>query len=86
MLELAAAVAFAVLSRLAAPWLVAAATLELLRRSNGSALVLGLAASMLGVAGAVVIRAQAKARQLRGYVRNERTQAVLAGLGSFLRA
>ena len=75
LLEVVAVVALAVVARrawvtwLAAPGLVVAATLVFLPQSNGGALVLGLPASVLGVAGAagaVVIRAHVKARQLHG--------------------
>ena len=76
-LEVAAVVALAVVARrvwvgwLAAPGLVVASHLLLDPRSNGGALILGLAAtaSVLGVAGAagaVVRRAHAGERQLRG--------------------
>ena len=74
-LEVAAVVALAVVTRrvwvgwLAAPGLIVASHFLLVPRSNGGALILGLAATVLGVAGAagaVVIRARARARQLRG--------------------
>ena len=73
--EVAAVVALAVVSRrvwvgwLAAPGLVVASHLLLDPRSNGGALILGLAATVLGVAGAagaVVRRGYARERQLRG--------------------
>ena len=74
-LEVAAVVALAVVTRrvwvgwLAAPGLVVASHLLLVPGSNGGALTLGLAATVLGVAGAagaVVRRGYARERQLRG--------------------
>lgn len=74
-LEVAAVVALAVVTRrvwvgwLAAPGLIVASHLLLVPRSNGGALILGLTATVLGVAGAagaVVRRAYARERQLRG--------------------
>ena len=73
--EVAAVVALAVVARrtwlawLTAPGLAVTTKLLLFPSPAGEALVLGLAASVLGVAGAagaVVMRARARARQLRG--------------------
>lgn len=75
LLEVAAVVALAVVARrtwlawLTAPGLVVGTKLLLFPSPAGEALVLGLAASVLGVAGAastVVMRARARARQLDG--------------------
>ena len=88
-LEVAAVVALAVVARrvwvgwLAAPGLVVASHLLLDPSSNGGALILGLAASVLGVAGAagaVVRRAYARERQLRGPSRTSEPKPAWPGL------
>ena len=88
-LEVAAVVALAVVTRrvwvgwLAAPGLIVASHLLLDPRSNGGALILGLAATVLGVAGAagaVVRRAYARERQLRGPSRTSEPKPPWPGL------